>query len=81
MKRPIIDIHCDLLIYLTRHNSDFNNKEDIGCAIPYLKEGNVKLQVMAIFTPTQLNSHKLGIQQSEIFQSLNAQENELYRSR
>jgi microsomal dipeptidase-like Zn-dependent dipeptidase len=79
MKRPIIDIHCDLLIYLTRHNSDFNNKEDIGCAIPYLKEGNVKLQVMAIFTPTQLNSHKLGIQQSEIFQSLNAQENELYR--
>ncbi|MDB9931849.1 MAG: membrane dipeptidase [Flavobacteriales bacterium] len=79
MKKPIIDIHCDLLIYLTNHFSDLNNKEDIGCSLPYLKEGNVDLQVMAIFTPTEENSHKLGVQQSEIFRNLNTQENKLYR--
>ena len=46
---PIVDLHCDLLHYLTvAPNADPNSKEDIGCAIPYLKDGNVKLQVMAI---------------------------------
>jgi len=79
MKRPIIDAHCDLLSYLTRQNSDINNTQDIGCAIPHLTKGNVKLQVMAIFAPTELDSHKSGIEQSEIFQNLNVQKNELYR--
>jgi membrane dipeptidase len=77
MNRPIIDTHCDLLIYLTHPNSGIN-KKDLGCAIPYLTEGNVKLQVMAIFTPTQLDSHELGIEQSEIFHKLNLQNNPLY---
>ncbi len=78
MNRPIIDSHCDLLIYLTQANAGIN-KKDLGCAVPYLKEGNVKLQVMAIFCPTQLGSHKLGLEQSEIFQNLNMQNNALYR--
>ena len=78
MIRPIIDTHCDLLIYLTRPNSGINKIEDLGCSIPYLKEGNVKLQVMAIFCLTQLGSHKLGIEQSEIFRDLNLQDNPLY---
>ena len=42
MKKPVIDLHCDLLSYLTRSNSSIYNTEDMGCAIPYLKEGNVK---------------------------------------
>jgi len=79
MIRPIIDTHCDLLTYLTRPNSDINKKEDVGCALPYLKEGHVKLQVMAIFAPTQLESHKMGIEESEIFKNLNRQNNQLYR--
>lgn len=79
MIRPIIDTHCDLLIYLTRPNSGINKKKDLGCAVPYLTEGNVKLQVMAIFCPTQLDSHQLGIKQSEIFRDLNTQNNPLYR--
>lgn len=76
MKKPIIDIHCDLLIYLTK-SSNLEDK-DLGCSIPYLQEGNVKLQVMAIYVPTEANSHKLGIQQSEIFHTLNLQEDRLY---
>lgn len=78
MKKTIIDTHCDLLIYLTRTNSNINNTQDIGCAVPYLTQGNVKLQTMAIFAPTEPNSHKLGLQQSEIFKKLALQDNPLY---
>ena len=77
MKKPILDLHCDLLFYLKEPNSNIDNR-DLGCAIPYLQTGNVKLQVMAIFAPTQNNSQQLGIKQSEIFQSLNTNENRLY---
>ena len=79
MKKPVIDLHCDLLSYLTRPNSTIYNTEDMGCAVPYLKEGNVKLQIMAIFAPTSENSHEYGLKQSEIFQNLNEEKNELYR--
>lgn len=77
MKKTIVDIHCDLLIHLTKPNSSVNDK-DLGCSIPYLKKGNVKLQVMAIFAPTQPNSHKTGLEQSEIFKNLNLKEEHLY---
>ncbi len=78
MNRPIIDAHCDLLSYLTRPGSDIMNKEDIGCAIPWLQEGNVKLQVMAIFAPVEGGSHNFGIEQSVIFNKLLTQENPLH---
>lgn len=79
MSQPVIDLHCDLLSYLTRPNSSIYNTEDIGCAIPYLKEGNVKLQIMAIFAAVEEKSHDFGLQQSEIFKKLNEEKNELYR--
>jgi microsomal dipeptidase-like Zn-dependent dipeptidase len=79
MKHPVIDLHCDLLSYLIRPNSSIDNTEDIGCAIPLLKEGNVKLQIMAIFAPVEFNSHEYGLKQSEIFNKLNTDKNELYR--
>ncbi|MBF8456138.1 membrane dipeptidase [Kaistella sp. G5-32] len=79
MKKPVIDLHCDLLSYLTRPNSSIYNTEDMGCAVPFLKEGNVKLQIMAIFAPVETNSHEFGLKQSEIFKNLNEEENELYR--
>ena len=79
MKNPIIDLHCDLLSYLNRPNSDINNTDDIGCAIPNLKQGNVKLQVMAIFASTEVASHQKGIEQSEIFQDISSNNAELFR--
>lgn len=79
MKHPVIDLHCDLLSYLIRPNSSIDNTEDIGCAIPLLKEGNVKLQIMAIFAPVEFNSYEYGLKQSEIFNKLNTDKNELYR--
>ncbi|MBB4805469.1 microsomal dipeptidase-like Zn-dependent dipeptidase [Chryseobacterium defluvii] len=64
-----IDLHCDLLCYLLRSNVRIDDKE-IGCSLPYLKEGNVKLQVMAIFTPTMKDSIHFGLKQSRIFTDL-----------
>lgn len=70
MKYPIIDLHCDLLGHLLKTESpDPFNREGIGCSFPTLAEGNVKLQVMAIFTATQKGSAALALRQSEIFAS------------
>lgn len=54
---------------LNMPNPDPFKREGIGCSFPALEEGNVKLQVMAIFTATQKGSTKLAIRQSEIFAS------------
>jgi microsomal dipeptidase-like Zn-dependent dipeptidase len=70
MNHPVIDLHCDLLAHmLNTPNPDPFKKEGIGCSFPTLAEGNVKLQVMAIFTATNKGSSALAIRQSEIFAS------------
>lgn len=70
MNQPVIDLHCDLLGHMLKmsHPDPFK-REGIGCSFPDLAEGNVKLQVMAIFTATQKGSTALAIRQSEIFAS------------
>ncbi|MEL7001773.1 MAG: membrane dipeptidase [Bacteroidota bacterium] len=78
MPRPIIDTHCDLLTYLIRENASIYNQKDIGCAVPHLKTGNVKLQVMAIFTPSQSLSHNMALKESELFKGLREDQNEFY---
>ena len=46
---PIIDLHCDMTHYLTTvEGATPEDTDNIGCAIAYLRQGNVKLQVMAI---------------------------------
>ncbi|MDQ1856551.1 hypothetical protein [Chryseobacterium sp. WLY505] len=60
------DLHCDLLCYLLEPGSLIDDKE-LGCSLPYLKEGNVKLQVMAIYSATGEHSTIYGAKQSEIF--------------
>ncbi|MFT5824207.1 MAG: membrane dipeptidase [Crocinitomix sp.] len=70
MKLPVIDLHCDLLAHmLNMPNPDPFKREGIGCSFPALAEGNVKLQVMAIFTATKKGSTALALRQSEIFAS------------
>lgn len=71
MNHPVIDLHCDLLAHmLNMPNPDPFKREGIGCSFPALAEGNVKLQVMAIFTATKKGSAALAVRQSEIFASL-----------
>ncbi|TPE45261.1 dipeptidase [Pontibacter mangrovi] len=68
---PIIDLHCDLLVYLTDvPNSDMNHVEEIGCAVPSLVAGNVKLQVMAIYSATGPGSTRYAGLQRDMFRQL-----------
>lgn len=67
----VFDMHCDLLSYLAKvSGADPEKKEEIGCALPHLKEGNVKLQVAAIYTDVVPGSTSLALKQSQIFQQL-----------
>lgn len=70
MNHPVIDLHCDLLAHmLDMPHPDPFKQEGIGCSFPALAQGNVKLQVMAIFTATAKGSAALALRQSEIFAS------------
>ncbi|RQO40457.1 peptidase [Chryseobacterium sp. KBW03] len=69
-----IDLHCDLLYYLLSPDAAIDDKE-IGCSLPYLQEGNVKLQVMAIYAGTGANSTGYGLEQSKLFANLIKNEN------
>lgn len=69
-----IDLHCDLLYYLLRSGTALDDKE-LGCSLPYLKEGNVKVQVMAMYAGTGANSTNYGLEQSRLFSNLTKNEN------
>lgn len=70
MKYPVIDLHCDLLAHmLDMSQPDPFKREGIGCSFQDLAKGNVKLQVMAIYTATEKGSAALAVRQSEIFAS------------
>ncbi len=69
-KLPIIDLHCDLLIHLLMNPDADPNQRTFGASFPCLKEGNVGLQVMAIYTPVDPRSSELGVTQSEIHKKL-----------
>ncbi|WP_213279426.1 dipeptidase [Chryseobacterium indologenes] len=74
MSRINIDLHCDLLYYLLRSDSALDDKE-LGCSLPYLQDGNVKLQVMAMYAGTGANSTAHGLEQSKLFSKLIKNEN------
>jgi membrane dipeptidase len=77
MSLPVIDLHCDLLSYLQEApDPDPLNKISIGCSLPSLNEGNVKFQIMAIYTATEKGSAELARGQSLIFKDLLATYNE-----
>ncbi|HSX11883.1 MAG TPA: membrane dipeptidase [Rhabdochlamydiaceae bacterium] len=67
---PIIDLHCDLLYYLAQdpRRSPFDLPP--RCSYPQLKAGNVKLQVLAIYTETFPGSQHQGWKQVERFDQL-----------
>jgi membrane dipeptidase len=71
MNYPIADLHCDLLSYLaTVPGANPSAKDQIACALPWLKEGGVRMQVMAIYTTVEPGSMKLATRQAEIFSAL-----------
>jgi membrane dipeptidase len=67
---PIIDLHCDLPIYLLMNEGTTPHSKEIGVGLPFLKAGNVALQVMAIFTAVEKASSKQAFEQSVIYKKL-----------
>ncbi|UZR94625.1 dipeptidase [Chondrinema litorale] len=68
---PVIDFHCDLLSYLVNvPGADALNSEAIGCALPNLKSGDVKLQVLAVFTATNPGSVENASKQFDAYEQL-----------
>lgn len=65
----VIDLHCDLLSYLALANGGIDHPE-VRCSRPQLKAGGVKLQVMAIYTPTDPDSPMAFDRQVDVYQQL-----------
>ncbi len=71
LQYPIVDLHCDLLSYLaTVDGATPHNTDDIGCAVPFLHDGNVKLQVLAAYVPTEAHSAELAAAECRRFSGL-----------
>jgi microsomal dipeptidase-like Zn-dependent dipeptidase len=72
MTVPIIDLHCDLLYYLETNPKRTPYDLVARCAIPQLRQGQVKMQTLAIFTQTEPHSWEKGLHQARIYQELPA---------
>lgn len=71
MSFPVFDLHCDLLSYLIKYpNADPFDPDQIACAVPFLRQGNVKVQVTAIYTDVRPESMLLGLGQADLFGDL-----------
>lgn len=70
MTHPIADLHCDLLCYLQRGAAHSAHDPAPRCSIPQLRQGNVKLQTLAVFTEPGPNSRAQGMAQYDIYQQL-----------
>lgn len=77
MPFPIADMHCDLLSFLAVvPGADPFDKNQISCAFPWMQEGGVKMQVMAIYTTVDSGSRTLATKQAAIFDELLRKEKE-----
>jgi len=70
MAYPVIDTHCDLLSYLAKVPGAAPDSRDIPCSLPYLQEGNVKMQVLAIYTDIRTESMAMASRQVDEFKIL-----------
>ncbi len=67
---PVIDLHCDLPVYLMMNPQATPDTRAMGAGIPFLKEGHVKLQTMAIYTGVEEESSREGLQQALIYRDM-----------
>jgi membrane dipeptidase len=67
---PIIDLHCDLPSYLMMGGNRSPHDPDSRSAYDQLHQGNVRLQVQAIFSTTGSGSSQRGLSQVKLFNKL-----------
>ncbi|AKQ47117.1 hypothetical protein TH63_18080 [Rufibacter radiotolerans] len=79
MNLPVIDLHCDLTGYLAWiPGATAMDVDRIGCAIPHLQAGRVRLQTMAFFTPTEPGSAAFTLKQAHLFKEVLLQNEEVF---
>ncbi len=66
---PVIDFHCDLLLYLGAESDRTANDLICRCAYPQMRQGGVKLQILPI-SETIPDSSAIGDTQVKIFHQL-----------
>lgn len=69
-RMPIVDFHCDLLSYLAEDKTRTAYDPESRASIPFLIEGGVILQTLAMFTKTKPGSEASGEKQFQIFLDL-----------
>ncbi len=73
MHQTVVDLHCDLLCYLAGGKQRTPYDLAPRCAIPQLRQGQVKLQTLAVFTLTGPQSSSQGQIQAQAYQKLPSQ--------
>ena len=70
----IIDLHCDLLSYLSEiEDARPTDALRIGCASPWLRAGGVKVQVLPTFVPTGPGSVDQALRQCRWYRKLSVE--------
>ncbi|MCC5832583.1 MAG: membrane dipeptidase [Chlamydiales bacterium] len=67
---PIVDLHCDLLSYLAEKEERHAENEEARCSLTQLRQGNVLLQTLAVYTGTGKGSVASAEKQMTIFRTL-----------
>lgn len=80
---PVFDLHCDLLAYLLVGELKNEKRSALDsaalCSLPQLRDGGVRLQVMAIFVISEAGWTHHGLRQAEIFSKLHERYDDLAR--
>jgi len=67
---PVVDLHCDLLSFLAEDPSRKVDHPGSNASFPQMKQGNVILQTLAIFTDSSPSSFMEGKKQIEALKRL-----------
>lgn len=75
MYYPIADLHCDLLSFLEGNSRRTAYDPASLCSVSQLKQGNIRIQTLAIFVRTGPESVRQGMAQAGIYKRLNVPDN------
>ncbi|MES2198673.1 MAG: membrane dipeptidase [Chlamydiota bacterium] len=76
---PIVDLHCDLLSFLAEKPSHTTEDPGSNASYPQMKQGNVTLQTLAIFTDSSPSSFLNGKKQLEALKRILTEESDRYQ--
>ena len=76
---PIADLHCDLLSFLVDDSSRTIDDPRSRASYPQMRQGNIGLQALTIFTYSKALSHEYGKKQLEMLFHLLKQHPEKYQ--